>query len=88
MNVYPFIEAEKQRHAQRRQGVRADEGLPVRLLRTTAARPVDPQQCSDAELGAAIAEVHRQAGGTYGAPRVHAELATRDGGTPASASPG
>ena len=40
MNVYPFIEAEKVAQPQRHAGVRAAEGLPVRLLPARSTRPV------------------------------------------------
>lgn len=40
-------------------------------------RPTSKRACSDASLGAQIAEVHANSRGTYGSPRVHAELRAR-----------
>ena len=37
-------------------------------------RPPSARARADAELNAAIAEIHRRARATYGAPRIHAEL--------------
>jgi putative transposase len=39
-------------------------------------RPLSPRARADVELTAQIAAVHRESRGTYGAPRIHAELAT------------
>ncbi len=44
---------------------------PVRPL---LQRPLSPRARADVELTAQIAAVHRDARGTYGAPRIHAEL--------------
>lgn len=38
-------------------------------------RPQSARMIADAELGERIAKIHRDSRGTYGAPRVHAELA-------------
>ena len=40
-------------------------------------RPLSPRARGDVELSAEIAAIHRASRGTYGAPRVHAELAAR-----------
>jgi transposase InsO family protein len=75
VKVYPFIEAEK---ASRRNVKRACELLKV-------SRAAFYQQLSgpsrrdrdDAELAGQIQAVHNESKGRYGAPRVHAELASR-----------
>jgi len=41
-------------------------------------RPLSARACVDVELTAEIQAIHRESRGTYGAPRVHAELAARD----------
>lgn len=73
MNVYPFIEAENKRHG--------NVARACRLMKVSRSayyhhRSHGPSTRSrqDVALSAAIAEVHQQSGGTYGAPRVHAEL--------------
>ena len=72
MNVYPFIEAEKQG---RRNVKRACE-----LLKVSRAAFYDHQcgpslrEQEDAELGRQIQAVHKDSRGRYGAPRIHAEL--------------
>jgi putative transposase len=38
-------------------------------------RPLSSRACADVELSAEIQAIHRESRGTYGAPRVHAELA-------------
>jgi len=40
-------------------------------------RPLSPRACADVELTAQIETIHRESRGTYGAPRVHAELAAQ-----------
>ena len=42
-------------------------------------RPIEPsrREVSDAELAERIEKIHATSGGTYGAPRVHAELPRR-----------
>ena len=73
MNVYPFIEAEKQ-------GV-GSVATACRLLEVSRsafyAHRAGPsrREVDDGELTAAITEIHTESGGTYGSPRVHAELA-------------
>jgi len=74
MTVYPFIEAEK---AAERNVCRACELLEVSRSAYYAQRDSTPskRQAQDAELTAAIEQVHTDSDGTYGAPRVHSELA-------------
>ena len=72
MNVYPFIEAEK---AQQRNVKRACQLLEVSRSAYYAHRAGPSHRArQDAELTARIVQVHEGSGGTYGAPRVHAEL--------------
>jgi putative transposase len=40
-------------------------------------RPLSPRARADVELSAEIEAIHRESRGTYGAPRIHAELAAR-----------
>jgi len=74
VNVYPFIEAEK---SQRRNVKRACVLLKVSHSAFYADRTNGPSQRErdDAELTEAIVAVYDESDGTYGAPRVHAELA-------------
>jgi transposase InsO family protein len=76
VNVYPFIEAEK---SQRRNVKRACVLLKVSRSAFYADRSAAPSQRErdDAELTEAIVAVHEESDGTYGAPRVHVELAER-----------
>jgi transposase InsO family protein len=72
VTVYPFIEAEK---AQQHNVTRACQLLQVSRSAYYAHRSGPcPRAQQDACLTEAIVEVHEQSGGTYGAPRVHAEL--------------
>ena len=75
MNAYPFIEAEK---VQQHNVKRACELLEVSRSAYYAHRagPSDHDQ-QDVELTEQIVAVHEQSAGTYGAPRVHAELRAR-----------
>jgi putative transposase len=43
------------------------------------ARPAPPQAVADQALAVRIAEIHKDSLGTYGSPRVHAELRLEDG---------
>src|SRR4051812_35310407 len=63
----------------------AAEGVPVavacRVLKVSRAgyygwrdRPPSARSVADADLSQTIARVHRDSRGTYGSPRVHAEL--------------
>jgi putative transposase len=82
VNVYPFIEAEKQRSTTGVGGgnvARACELLKVSRsayyahASALAAGPTARQR-QDAELTARITEIHADSNGSYGAPRTHAEL--------------
>ena len=61
--------------ASRRRCCRVMKVSTLGVLRVAAA-PADPcaGRVDDAELTATIVEIHRQSRGTYGSPRVHAEL--------------
>ena len=73
MNVYPFIEAEKQG---RRNVKRACELLKVSRAAYYAARDGRPpdRDREDAGLTVLIRAEHKRSRGRYGAPRIHAEL--------------
>jgi len=72
VNVYPFIEAEK---AQQHNVKRACRLLEVSRSAYYAHRAGPcARSREDAELTERIIAVHEASGGTYGAPRVHAEL--------------
>lgn len=73
MNLYPFIEAEKQ---EQRNVKRACELLEVSRAAYYAGRRSGPsrRELEDDELTETIRQVHRDSKGRYGAPRVHAEL--------------
>jgi transposase InsO family protein len=76
VNIYPFIEAEKQG---RRNVTRACELLKVSRAAYYAARDgkASTREADDAQLLEQIRSVHEEAKGRYGAPRVHAELRRR-----------
>jgi transposase InsO family protein len=76
VNVYPFIEAEK---SGRHNVARACVLLKVSRSAYYAARTAGPSQhaLDDQDLTEAIAAAHDESDGTYGVPRVHAELADR-----------
>ena len=73
MNLYPFIEAEEveQRNVSR-------SCVLLEVSRSAyycwAAHTPSLREVSDAELAKLITEIHTGSRGTYGAPRVHAEL--------------
>jgi transposase InsO family protein len=76
VNLYPFIEAEKQGGY----GVkRACELLQVSRAAYYTHRGSGPsaRQRTDGELVEQIRHVHQESAGTYGAPRIHAELRDR-----------
>ena len=76
VNVYPFIEAEK---AQQRNVKRACELLEVSRSAYYAHRAgsTSARERADAELTEHIRQAHQESKGTYGAPRIHAELRRR-----------
>ncbi|MEU9829381.1 IS3 family transposase [Micromonospora chersina] len=57
---------------------RDDEPLPAAVWTTPSAdwrgRPVSPRKAANQALGYLIGEIHQVSRGTYGSPRVHAEL--------------
>jgi transposase InsO family protein len=73
VNVYPFIEAER---AERRNVRRACAMLEVsRAAYYDWAKQIpSARQRSDADLLAKIKDIHTASRGTYGSPRVHAQL--------------
>jgi len=83
VNVYPFIEAEKQASTEQAGGgnvARACELLKVSRSAYYAHAAVvaaggSARHREDAELTARITEIHSESAGSYGAPRTHAELA-------------
>jgi transposase InsO family protein len=76
VNVYPFIEAE---NAGSGTVKRACELLKVSRAAYYAHRAATPSQHErdDAELTEEIVATHDESNGTYGPPRVHAELRAR-----------
>lgn len=74
MTVWPFIEAEEaeQQHSVKR----ACELLEVSRAAFYEYRKHEPsrRELSDGELLDKIREIHKASKGTYGSPRVHAEL--------------
>ncbi|WIV57797.1 IS3 family transposase [Amycolatopsis nalaikhensis] len=77
MNVYPFIEAENASGSGNVK--RACELLKVSRAAYYTHRAATPSQHErdDAELTAEIVAIHNESNGTYGTPRVHAELRAR-----------
>jgi transposase InsO family protein len=73
VSAYPFIEAEK---AEQRNVTRACGLTEVSRSAFYEWHQHQPtrRELDDRELGQKIAEIHRDSRGTYGAPRVHAEL--------------
>nr|BFE55637.1 hypothetical protein GCM10020063_001630 [Dactylosporangium thailandense] len=72
MNVYPFIEAEQVgKHSVKR----ACELLKVSRSAYYARNERSTRELVDEQLTIKILEVHAASNGTYGAPRIHAELA-------------
>jgi transposase InsO family protein len=76
VNVYPFIEAEK---AGSGNVVRACALLQVSRSAYYAQRSgaYSARERADAELLEQVKNLHAESSGTYGAPRIHAELAHR-----------
>ena len=72
MNVYPFIEAEQ---AGQHNVKRACELLEVSRSAYYVRNRQSARERVDEQLTAKIVEVHVASKGTYGAPRIHAELA-------------
>ena len=77
MNLWPFIEVEE---AEQHSVKRACELLEVSRAAYYEQRKHVPSRraLDDAELSASIAAIHAGSKGTYGAPRIHAQL-RRDG---------
>nr|AXL05587.1 hypothetical protein [uncultured bacterium] len=77
MNVYPFIEAENASGSGNVK--RACELLKVSRAAYYTHRNAGPsaRDRADAELTEKIVAVHDESNGTYGTPRIHAELADR-----------
>jgi len=84
VNVYPFIEAEKQR-SMTHEGGGGNVARACGLLKVSRsayyahaialAAGGTARQRQDAELTARITEIYAESDGSYGAPRTHAELA-------------
>jgi len=79
VKTHPFIEAEK---LGGRNVARTCELLEVSRAAFYARRnsPPSERRSTDATLVAEIRQIHEISGGTYGSPRVHAELADRGRG--------
>ena len=76
MKADPFIEAEKAAgHSVNRACVLLEVSRSAFYERRTGAPTA--REVSDAELGEQIVEIHAESKGTYGAPRIHAELRHR-----------
>lgn len=72
MKVFAFIEAEKANFSIQFMCERL--GVSTSGFYAWRTRPPSPRAVADAELLETITTVHEQSRGTYGAPRVHAEL--------------
>jgi putative transposase len=72
VNVYPFIEAEQ---AGKHSVKRACELLEVSRSAYYTRNRQSRRARADVRLTATIVEIHAASNGTYGAPRIHAELA-------------
>lgn len=76
MKVHPFIEAEKLTGASVERACRLLEVSRSAFYARSNSAPSE-RQVNDAALTAEIREIHATSGGTYGSPRVHAELCER-----------
>lgn len=76
MKVHLFIEAERLEARNVSRTCELLEASKAAYYQARKAAP-GPRACSDAELVGQIADVHRRSQGTYGSPRVHAELQHR-----------
>lgn len=74
MKLYPFIEAEEEEQRNVKKSCVLLE-VSRSAYYAWAAHTPSLREISDAELATRIEEIHTQSRGTYGAPRVHAELA-------------
>jgi hypothetical protein len=73
VNVYPFIEAEKQGSGNVKRACELLKVSRAACYAARAARPSDRDR-EDAELTTRITAEHKRSSGRYGAPRIHAEL--------------
>ena len=73
MSVYPFIEAEKVEDRNVTQACELMEVSRSAFYDWVQHQP-SRREVSDAELGERIEKIHAKSRGTYGAPRVHAQL--------------
>jgi transposase InsO family protein len=77
MNLWPFIEAEKAEHHGVKRACELLEVSRAAYYQWSAHTPT-ARELSDAELTERIKVIHDASKGTYGAPRIHAQL-RRDG---------
>ncbi len=77
MNLWPFIEAEKAEHHGVKRACELLEVSRAAFYQWSAHIPT-ARALSDAELTERIKVIHAESKGTYGAPRIHAQL-RRDG---------
>jgi transposase InsO family protein len=73
MRLHPFIEAEKAAGHSVKSACRLLEVSSAAFYQRLTARP-SAREVTDAELGEKITAIHTESKGTYGSPRVHAEL--------------
>ena len=73
MRLHPFIEAEKAAGHSVKSACRLLEVSRAAFYQRLTARP-SAREVTDAELGEKITAIHTESKGTYGSPRVHAEL--------------
>jgi transposase InsO family protein len=76
VKVHPFVEAEKVAGASVERACRLLEVSRSAFYARSSSAP-SKRQVNDAALAVEIREIHATSGGTYGSPRVHAELAER-----------